>query len=66
MIIDLCNDDIDQRKCPKKFLTKARGFIPRYGQKFKKSKFLKSLKNVLELVQVVSRLSMILGAIDKR
>ena len=36
MIIDLCNDDIDQRKCPKKFLTKARGFIPKYGQKSKK------------------------------
>ena len=55
MIIDLCNDDIDERKCPKKFLTKAWGFIPKYGQKFKKSKFLKSLKNVLELVQAVSR-----------
>ena len=44
MIIYLCNDDIDQRKCPKKFLIKDRGFIPKYGQKSKKSKFVKSLK----------------------
>ena len=55
MIIDLCNDDTDQRKCSKKFLTKARGFMAKYGQKSIKSKFLKSLKNVMELVQVVSR-----------
>ena len=34
------------------FPIKARGLIPKYGQK---SKFLKSLKNVLELIQVVSR-----------
>ena len=36
------------------FFTKARGFIPKYDQKSIKSKFLKSLKNVLKMVQVVS------------
>ena len=34
---------------------KPEGFIPKYGQKSKKSKFRKLLKNVLKLVQIVCR-----------
>ena len=36
MIIDLYNDDIDQRKCPKKFLTKARGVHTQIWSKIQK------------------------------
>ena len=51
-MIILINENVQNQ-----FLTKARGFIPKYDQKSIKSKFLKSLKNVLELVQVVSILA---------
>ena len=36
MTIDLYGDDVDQWKCPKPFPRKSpRGFMPKYGQKFK-------------------------------
>ena len=53
MIIDLCNDDIDQRKCPKKIPHKNLGGS--YPNIVKNRNFLNHSKNVLELVQVVSR-----------
>ena len=49
MINNLYNDDVDQRNVQNQ---KPGGFVHKYGQK---SKFLKSLKKVLELVHIVSR-----------
>ena len=55
MIIDLCNDDIDQRKCPKPIPHKSRGVHTQIWSKIIKIEISKALQNALELVQVVSR-----------